>query len=443
MSKLGFTRAEFPEGFAFGTATSAYQIEGVKFGGCGESHWDTFAATPGNVERAEDGWIACDHYNRWEEDLDLIRDAGFDAYRFSTSWARVMPDGESVNGEALDFYDRLVDGMLARGIRPFATLYHWDLPSALADKGGWTNRDVAAWFADYSRTVMARIGDRVEATATINEPWCVAWLSHFMGIHAPGLRDIRAAARAMHHVLLAHGTATQALRAEGIDNIGIVTNLEGSDPVDDRPETLAAHARNHAIYNEWFLSAVFKGEYPEAALEGLEPHLPTGWQEDFATIQAPVDWLGINYYSRHRIVNAGGPWPQIGYADAVEETTAFGWEVTPHHLTNFLLWASREYSGDLPIHITENGMAGHDYLLDGEVPDPQRIKYLRDHFAAAKAAMDQGAPLAGYFVWSLLDNYEWAHGYDKRFGLVHVDFDTLERTPKASWHAMKEALKSG
>ena len=440
MDGLGFDRADFPEDFVFGTATSAYQIEGVKFGGCGPSHWDTFAATPGNVVRAEDGWIACDHYNRWAADLDLIAKAGLDAYRFSTSWARVMPDGRTVNEAGLDFYDRLVDGMLARGIRPYATLYHWDLPAALSDLGGWRNRDVAGWFADYTETVMGRIGDRVEATATINEPWCVAWLSHFLGAHAPGLRDIRAAARAMHHVLLAHGRSVEAMRAMGLSNIGIVTNLEGSDPVDDRPETLAAHARNHALYNEWFLSGVFRGEYPAAALEGLEPHLPEGWQDDFATIQAPVDWLGINYYTRKNIVNAGGAWPQIGDVPGPLEKTSFDWEIDPDRLRHFVTWAAREFSGDLPIYVTENGMAGHDYLLDGQVADAQRVKYLRDHFAAARAAIAEGAPLKGYFVWSLLDNYEWAAGYEKRFGVVHVDFETLERTPKASWHALRAAL---
>ena len=441
MTGLGFTRADFPEGFVFGTATSAYQIEGAKFGGCGPSHWDTFAATPGNVERAEDGALACDHYNRWQPDLDLIANAGFDAYRFSMNWARVMPDGQCVNPEGLDFYDRLVDGMLARNIRPYATLYHWDLPAALADKGGWRNRDVASWFADYTETVMGKIGDRVEATATINEPWCVAWLSHFIGAHAPGLRDIRAAARAMHHVLLAHGRAVEVMRGMGLNNLGIVTNLEGSTPVDDRPETIAAHERNHALYNEWFLSAVFKGEYPNAALEGLEPHLPEGWQDDFPTIQAPVDWLGINYYTRKRVVNAGGAWPQIAYTPGPLEKTAFDWEVDPDQLRHFLTWAATEYSGDLPIYVTENGMAGHDYLLDGTCSDPQRIKYLRDHFAAARQAIAEGTPLRGYFVWSLMDNYEWAAGYDKRFGLVHVDFDTLERTPKDSYHAIRAALR--
>ncbi|MDB2369291.1 family 1 glycosylhydrolase, partial [Octadecabacter sp.] len=216
---MNFTRSDFPDGFLFGTATSAYQIEGHSFGGAGKTHWDTFAATPGNVVRAENGAVACDHYHRWETDLDLIADAGFDAYRFSTSWARVMPDGVTVNPEGLDFYDRLTDGMLARGLKPCATLYHWELPCALADKGGWTNPDIAKWFGDFTETVMGRIGDRMYSVAPINEPWCVGWLSHFLGHHAPGLRDIRATARAMHHVLLAHGTAIQTMRSLGMDNL--------------------------------------------------------------------------------------------------------------------------------------------------------------------------------------------------------------------------------
>ena len=237
------SRFDFPPGFVFGAATAAYQIEGSSFGGCGPCHWDSFAATPGNVVRGEGGGVACDHYHHWPQDLDLIRKANMDAYRFSTSWARVMPDGVTVNPEGLDFYDRLVDGMLERGLKPFHTLYHWELPSALADKGGWANRDTAWRFADYAEVISAKIGDRVTATATINEPWCVAWLSHFLGIHAPGLRDIRAAARAMHHILLAHGLAVERLRAMGQKNLGIVLNFEHVEPASDSPADLAAAAR--------------------------------------------------------------------------------------------------------------------------------------------------------------------------------------------------------
>jgi beta-glucosidase len=309
---FAFTRADFPDGFVFGAATSAYQIEGAAAGGAGRCHWDDFAATPGNVVRAEDGALACDHFHRWAEDLDLVKGAGLDAYRFSTSWARVLPDGRGTPNEAgLAFYDRLVDGMLERGLQPWLTLYHWELPSPLADLGGWRNRDIAGWFADFAEVVIRRLGDRLHAVAPINEPWCVAWLSHFLGHHAPGLRDVRAAARAMHHVLLAHGRAIQAMRALGQKNLGAVMNYEFAAPADASPEA-AARARTYdAIYNRWFLEGTVHGAYPAEALEGLEPHLPAGWQDDFPVITAPVDWLGINYYTRKLIGPAPGPWPAL------------------------------------------------------------------------------------------------------------------------------------
>ena len=276
--KIIFSRADFPSDFKFGTATSSYQIEGSSFGGCGQSHWDTFAATPGNTAQCEDGSIACDHYHRWETDLDLVRDAGLDCYRFSLSWARVQPDGRGqANQEGLDFYDRLVDGMLERGLEPFATLYHWDLPAPLADIGGWTNRDITDHFADYASLIMGRIGDRLETVATINEPWCVAWLSHFLGHHAPGLRDIRAAARAMHHVPLAHGKAISAMRALGVKNLGLVTNFEYSQAATEDAEDIQAAKRYDGIYNRWFVEAVFNKAYPETVLDGLGPHMPHGY----------------------------------------------------------------------------------------------------------------------------------------------------------------------
>ncbi|MEO0911720.1 MAG: family 1 glycosylhydrolase, partial [Pseudomonadota bacterium] len=266
---MHFARSEFPEGFVFGAATSAYQIEGHVFGGAGFTHWDSFATGAGNVVNGENGAVACDHYHRWEEDLDLMAAAGLDAYRFSTSWARVLPEGRgAVNAEGLDFYDRLVDGLLTRGIAPYATLYHWELPAALADLGGWRNRDIAGWFADFTEVIMGRIGDRVAATATINEPWCVAWLSHFLGHHAPGLRDLRSAARAMHHVLLAHGRAVEAMRAMGLGNLGLVTNLEHTEPADETPQAARAAAAHDALYNQWFLGGVFRKAYPEDALAG-------------------------------------------------------------------------------------------------------------------------------------------------------------------------------
>ena len=438
---MRLSRFDFPEGFLFGAATAAYQIEGTANGGCGPSHWDSFAATPGNVVRQENGALACDHYTRWPDDLDLIKNANMDAYRFSTSWARVMPDGKTVNPEGMDFYDRLVDGMLARGLKPFQTLYHWELPSALADLGGWTNRDVAHWFADFAEAITARIGDRVASIATINEPWCVTWLSHFMGIHAPGHRDIRATARAMHHVLLAHGAAVARLRGMGMQNLGIVLNFDFSEAAGDAPEDRAAASLWDGIFNRWFIEGITKKTYPAEVLAGLSSHMPEGWQDDMDLIGQKLDFLGVNYYTRHKIAHApGSPWPPIRPVEGDLPKTQMGWEIYPEGLEAFLTRMARDYVGDLPLYVTENGMANADLLEDGTVSDGIREDYLFSHLAATRRAIDQGANVRGFFYWSLLDNYEWSEGYDKRFGLVHVDFDTLQRVPKASYHAYARAL---
>jgi beta-glucosidase len=434
-------RSDFPPGFLFGAATSAYQIEGHAFGGAGSTHWDTFAATPGNVVRAENGARACDHYHRWGEDLDLLQGGNFDVYRFSTSWARVMPEGRgAVNPVGLDFYDRLVDGMLERGVKPALTLYHWELPSPLADLGGWRNRDIAGWFGDFAQVVAARLGDRLWSAAPINEPWCVGWLSHFLGHHAPGMRDIRATARAMHHVLLAHGTAIGVLRSAGVKNLGAVCNFEYAQPADASPEAAAAARLYDAYYNRFFISGLFRGEYPAELMPAFAPHLPEGWQDDFATIRAPLDWFGLNYYTRKLIGPTGGPWPAHGEVEGPLPKTDMGWEIYPEGLHHFLHMA-RDYSGELPLFVTENGMAAPDRLAAGTVHDADRIAYLAAHLAACRRAIAEGVPLHGYFCWSLLDNYEWSLGYDKRFGLVHVDFETLRRTPKASYHALAAALQ--
>lgn len=438
---MSLSRFDFPEGFLFGAATAAYQIEGSRFGGCGSSHWDTFAATPKNVVRAEDGGTACDHYHRWADDLDLLRAANLDAYRFSTSWSRVMPDGVTVNPEGMDFYDRLVDGMLARGLKPFQTLYHWELPSALADRGGWANRDTTLRFADFAEAITRKMGDRVASIATINEPWCVAWLSHFLGVHAPGLRDIRAAARAMHHILLAHGLAIERLRGMGQPNLGIVLNFDYAEPASDRPEDIGAAARADGIFNRWFIEAITRKAYPGIVLEGLEPHMPANWQDDMAVIGQKLDWLGVNYYTRH--LNAhdpDAPWPHLRDVPGPLPKTQMGWEIYPDGLHHFLTRMARDHVGDLPIYVTENGMANADSIAGGAVPDAVREAFLWDHLAATKRAIADGANVRGFFYWSLLDNYEWAEGYEKRFGLVHVDFQTLARVPKSSYHALARAL---
>ena len=436
------TRQSFPEGFQFGTATSSYQIEGHAIGGAGQTHWDTFAATPGNVVRAEDGARACDHYTRWAEDLDLVAGAGFDIYRFSTSWARVLPEGRGTpNQDGLDFYDRLVDGMLDRGLKPALTLYHWELPSTLSDLGGWQNRDIAGWFAEYTETILGRIGDRVWSVAPINEPICVAWISHFLGLHAPGLRDIRATARAMHHVLLAHGTAIAAMRGLGQANLGGVFNMEYAQAANDSDAAREAAALYDGYYNLFFLSGVFHKRYPANVLDGLGQQLPKGWENDFDLIGAPLDWCGINYYTRKILAPADGPWPAHKEVEGPLPKTAMGWEIYPDGLEYFLKRTHEEYAKGLPIYVTENGMASPDTVApEGTVSDPARTDYIDRHLGAVHRAIAAGVPVAGYYVWSLLDNYEWALGYEKRFGLVHVDFESLKRTPKASYHALARAL---
>jgi len=438
---MSLSRYDFPDGFVFGAATAAYQIEGAAFGGCGPSHWDSFAATPGNVVRAEDGARACAHHQRWAADLDLLAGANLDAYRFSTSWARVMPDGVTPNPQGLDFYDRLVDGMLARGLAPFQTLYHWELPSALADLGGWANRDTCHRFADFAEAVTRRLGDRVASIATINEPWCVAWLSHFMGCHAPGLRDIRATARAMHHVLLAHGPAVERLRGLGQANLGIVLNFDHAAPASESPEDHAAARLWDAIFNRWFIEGITRQTYPDLVLEGLGPHMPARWQDDMGLIGQRLDWLGVNYYTRHLHARApGAPWPGLRDVPGDLPRTQMGWEIYPQGLRQFLTRLSRDHVGELPLYVTETGMAHADLLEDGAVTDDVRTDFIFSHLAATRAAIADGANVRGFFYWSLLDNYEWAEGYEKRFGLVHVDFDTLARVPKSSYHALARAL---
>lgn len=437
-----FTRQDFPNDFLFGTATSAYQIEGSGFGGAGRCHWDDFSATPGNVVGAANGKRACDHYHHWADDLDLVANGGFDAYRFSLSWARILPDGRGkVNEQGLDFYERIVDGMLERNLKPFATLYHWELPSALADLGGWRNREIADWFADYAEIVARRLGDRLATTATFNEPWCISWLSHFLGIHAPGIRDIRAAARAMHHILVAHGKAMERMREVGLSNLGIVLNFEYAEPANDSEEAVRATQRYDGIYNRWFLGGLMHKRYPGDILAELEQHLPQGYQDDLDSLITPVDWLGVNYYTRAVIAHdANTPFPSLKTVSGPLPKTTMGWEIFPEGFSRLLTRIWQDYSGDVPLYVTENGLSLDDHVENGQVSDPIRVAYVNDHLAELQRVMEAGAPIKGYFLWSLLDNYEWALGYDKRFGLVHVDFDSLKRTPKDSYLALARVL---
>ena len=436
-------RSDFPRSFVFGAATSAYQIEGHSFGSAGPTHWDAFAATPGKVANGDSGAVACDHYHRFAADLDLLR--GFDAYRFSTSWARILPEGRGqINAEGLDFYDRLVDAILERGLLPFQTLYHWELPAPMADRGGWINRDVTGWFGDFTEIISRRIGDRIHAVATINEPWCIAYLSYFLGQHAPGLRDLRATARAMHFVLLAHAEAMDRLRAMGQKNLGIVLNFDAVQVADENPENGTSTELYDAILNRWFIQALTRGTYPDEALAGFAPHLPQGWQDDMERISQQLDWLGVNYYTRQVIAaEAYAPWPHLKCVSGPLPKSQMGWEIYPDGLHHILRWLKADFTGDLPLYITENGIACDDQLQNGEINDTQRIAYIDQHLNAVLRAIQDGVNVAGYFYWSLLDNFEWAQGYEKRFGLIHVDFDTQKRTPKASWYALKDAFAKG
>ena len=393
---MNFRRDDFPSGFRFGVASSSYQIEGHGFGGAGSTHWDSFAATPGNVAHGHDGRVACDHYHKYAEDLDLAAAAGFDIWRFSTSWARVIPDGRgAVNDEGLDYYDRLVDHVLSRGMEPWVTLYHWELPSPLADEGGWTNRNTAYAFAEFAETVAKRIGDRVASAAPINEPWCVAWLAHFDGLHAPGLRDIRASARAMHHVLLGHGLAIESMRSLNVSNLGSIVNFEYAEPADTRPESIEKARLYDEIYNRWFLGAMRGHGYPGRALEGLLPHLPPDWERDMDVIAAPVDWIGINYYTRKLIApqtgSAENRFPGYREIPGPLPKTEMDWEIYPEGLLHFLRRVQSEYAEGLPIYVTENGMAAPDTVRpDGQVSDLDRCAFLDAHVSEVLAAIAGG-----------------------------------------------------
>ncbi len=428
-------RSDFPADFIFGTATSSYQIEGAtEADGRGPSIWDTFAATPGKIIDGSDGSIACDHYNRWPDDLDLIRDLGMQAYRFSVAWPRVVPGGTGeVEPRGLDFYDRLVDGLLERGIEPHVTLYHWDLPQALSDRGGWLSRDTALAFGDYCAALAGRLGDRPVAYSTLNEPWCSSFLGYLTGEHAPGQRDRRAALLASHNLLLAHGYGMQALRsaAPGV-NAGIVLNFSPAYPASESEDDVQAARRHDGFFNRWFADPVFLGRYPEDMLELYGDLVPELAAADLDQIRQPLDFLGVNYYNRAVIRN--DPREPLGYSHVRTdlEHTAMDWEVYPDALRDLLLRLHRDYS-PARLYVTENGSAYTDPEPEvGRVADPGRTAYLQDHIRASLEAVTAGVPLKGYFAWSLLDNFEWAHGYGKRFGIVHVDYDSQVRTPKDS-----------
>jgi len=423
------TDPRFPSDFHWGVATSAYQIEGAAaVDGRGPSIWDTFAHTPGKTRGGDHGDVACDHYHRYPQDFDLIAGLGLNAYRFSIAWPRVQPQGKGAwNAKGLAFYDRLVDALLERGITPHATLYHWDLPQALQDEGGWLNRDTALRFTDYAVTMGVRLGDRVATISTHNEPWCTAHLGHHSGQFAPGLKDPQAAVQVAHHLLLSHGLALQAMRAAGVKvPLGIVLNQSPAVPATDRATDLALAEREYALFVRWFMDPIFLKRYPTASGVHLYPQVR---ENDFDSIAQPLDFLGINYYTRIWVSSEEPPRP----APRLDGVTDMGWEIYPQGLADLLTGIHREYRLP-PIYITENGMANADTLVDGQVHDAQRIAYLKGHLEALSRAIEAGVDVRGFFYWSLLDNYEWDSGYGKRFGLVHVDYATQQRTLKDSAH---------
>jgi len=424
------TRATLSRDFTWGVATSAYQIEGAASAdGRGPSIWDTFSHTAGKTTRGETGDVACDHYHRWPGDVALMASLGLEAYRFSISWSRVQPLGHGAwNEPGLAFYDRLVDGLLAAGLRPHATLYHWDLPQGLQDAGGWASRETALRFADYAEGIARRLGDRLASISTHNEPWCTAVLGHERGQFAPGFKDAALAADVSHHLLLSHGLALQAMRATGCRTpMGIVLNQSSASAATDSAADRALAATEYARFVRWYMEPIFAGGYPQDA--GID-HYPRNIRPgDFATIGQPLDFLGVNYYTRIWASAATPPLP----APRVLGVTDMGWEIHPEGLTELLVDLHRRYPGLPPIYVMENGMANAgDTVVDGRVADTARIAYMHDHLEALARAREAGVDIRGFFYWSLLDNYEWDSGYDKRFGLVHVDYATQARTPKDS-----------
>ena len=437
----------FPDDFLWGASTSAHQIEGSPLAdGAGPNIWHRFERTPGMVRDGDSGDIACDHYRRFEEDVQIMRDLGLTSYRFSIAWSRVLPQGKgAVNGKGLDFYNRLVDRLLANNIQPMVTLFHWDLPAALDDRGGWLNPDIAGWFADYGQTVFRALDDRVKLWATLNEPWVVTDGGYLFGALAPGHRNLYEAPLASHNLLRAHASAVQAYRAAGKHQIGLVVNLEPKDPASDSPEDLAATVRADAYMNRQYLDPVFLGRYPEEMREVFGDAWPDFPAADLEHIRQPLDFVGVNYYTRR--VTKNDPLALPVRANGVRQKhhtyTETDWEVYPQGLADALSSVKRLY-GDIPLYVTENGAAFYDPPAAGPdgIQDPLRIDYLREHLRVVHRLITEGLDLRGYFAWSLLDNFEWSLGYSKRFGIVHVDYATQKRTPKASARFYAEVIRT-
>ncbi|MFD2673026.1 GH1 family beta-glucosidase [Marinicrinis sediminis] len=435
----------FPEHFQWGTATASYQIEGAwNADGRGLSIWDVFSHTPGKVKNGDTGDVACDSYHRIDEDVALLQKLGVKVYRFSVAWPRIYPEGTgTLNKPGLDYYHRLVDALLAADIEPFCTLYHWDLPQALQEKGGWDNRETIDHFVHYAETLFQQFNGKIKNWITINEPWCVSILSNYLGAHAPGNQDLQMALDIGHHLLLAHGKTVQRFRQLNMEGqIGIAPNVSWNEPYSNREEDVAAARRMRGACNEWFLDPLFKGSYPDfmvawyqkmGASVNIQP-------EDMAIIQQPIDFLGINYYTGSLVTYKQGEGDYDGEdVEEGRERTDIGWNIYPEGFYNVLTWLTEQY-GDVPIYITENGACYNDEVQNGKVADTRRIAYLQKHLLQLHRAIASGVNMKGYMTWSLMDNFEWAEGYSKRFGIVHVNFETLVRTPKQSFEWYQQVI---
>ena len=438
---------QFPKDFLWGCATSAYQIEGSPLAdGAGPSVWHRFSHTPGRVQDGDTADVTCDHYRRWESDVDLMHSLGLNSYRFSIAWGRVLPEGTGrINPAGLDFYDRLVDKLLSRGIQPMVTLFHWDLPAALDDRGGWLNRDIAQWFAEYADLMFRRLDDRVRYWTTLNEPWVVADGGYMHGVLAPGHRNVFEAPRVAHHLMMAHGAAVQAYRATGRNKIGLVVNIEPKYPASQSDADHAATRRAEAYMNRQYLDPALLGSYPEELHEVFGEAWPKWPDADLQLIKQPLDYIGVNYYTRAVVRSDPTAWPLKATTVKQRQHTHMetGWEVYPQGLLDTLLWIRDNY-GNPPVYITENGACFFDPpQVEGPVlEDPLRVDYLRKHITAVHTAIQRGADIRGYFAWSLFDNFEWAFGFSKRFGIVHMNYETLQRTLKSSAHFYSKVIAS-
>ena len=440
MINLSFLQ-DFPKDFIFGVATSSYQIEGTMYGNCGKSIWDDFAERKLN---GIDGKLACNHIEYFKEDIKLIKDAGFKTYRFSFAWPRLFPDNnKDVNLKGVDFYKQLLEEINNCDLEAFPTIYHWDLPIRFQKIKGWEDQETCKHFGELSFFISKTFGDQFEKISTINEPWCVSWLSHYLGEHAPGIKNIQSAAKTMHNILFAHSQSVEALRSCIAHQIGIVLNNQFGQPIDSNEENIQATKLFDEIHNRWFSEAIFKGKYPELALSILEKYLPENYKTQLELISSPIDWIGLNYYTRSLIkYKKSDDGVNYDCNSGTLKKTDMGWEFYPEGLSYFIKRINKEYDNNIPIYITENGMANNDKLsLGNSKKDHDRKEFFNIHLKEVLNCVNEKLPVKGYFAWSLLDNYEWAFGYSKRFGLVFTDFQNFKRIPKNSYYEFQKYLK--